>query len=187
MRSNVLLHSCCAVCAGYPIEKLRENGFEPAVYFFNPNIYPESEYHRRLGELVRYCGKKDIELIIEPEEHLNWLDYVKGLENEPEKGARCLKCFEYRLLHAAKKSAELGINKFASTLTVSPHKNSKMVFAAGKTAADNYKIEFLEMDFKKQNGFLKTMKIAKEENFYRQTYCGCEFSFNKPKSCAVSG
>ena len=105
--------------------------------------------------------------------------YIHGLENEPEKGARCNKCFEYRLDRAAQKAMESGIKYFTTTLTVSPHKVSKNVFEAGNNAAQKYGIKFLAVDFKKNNGFLKTMQLAKENDFYRQQYCGCEFSIRK--------
>ena len=170
---KILLHACCAVCSGYPIELLRSLGYEPLVYFFNPNIQPIDEYNRRLDELIRYSRKKQFELIIETDKPGGWRECIKGLENEPERGKRCIKCFEYRLNAAAKKAKDLKICQYTTTLTVSRHKISKDIFAAGKKAADICGVEFLEIDFKKKDGFLKTMQIAKEENFYRQTYCGC--------------
>ena len=176
MNNKVLLHACCAVCAAYPIEFLKELGYKVIVYFFNPNIYPPLEYERRLSELIHYCEKKEVKLIVEEEEPSNWYKYILGLENEPEKGKRCSKCFEYRLLNTAQKSLELEIPKFTTTLTVSPHKNSKIIFDIAKEIAFKYELEFLDYDFKKKDGFLKSMKIAKEENFYRQNYCGCEYS-----------
>lgn len=204
---KVLLHACCAVCMAYPVELLRESGFEPVVWFYNPNIYPETEYQRRRDELIRYCEEKGYEYLIGDYEPEKWRQFVQGLENEPEKGARCEKCFEFRLDRTAQKAKELGIKYFTTTLTVSPHKVSRQVFAAGEAAAEKVSealllesdshvqdmafalhrvndcsasvdyMKFLKMDFKKQDGFLKTMKLAKENNFYRQQYCGCEFSY----------
>ena len=179
MQNNVLLHACCAVCASYPIELLREMGYEPIVYFFNPNIFPVEEYERRLNELIKYCEKKSVKLIVDEQDSSMWYEFVKGLENEPEKGKRCSKCFEYRLRYSANKALKLEISKFTTTLTVSPHKNSKVIFQIAKDIAFKHELEFLEIDFKKKDGFLKTMRIAKEENFYRQNYCGCEFSIQK--------
>ncbi len=173
---NVLVHACCAVCSAYPIEKLRELGYNPILYFFNPNIYPPDEYNRRLEELKKYAQKKDVELIIDQQEPENWYYAIAGLENEPEKGKRCLRCFEYRLLYTVLKAFQLEYNYFTTTLTVSPHKDSKAIFKIANELAQKYELKFLDIDFKKQNGFLKTMQIAKEENFYRQNYCGCEFS-----------
>ena len=173
---RVLLHACCAVCAAYPIEKLVLCGYEPVVYFFNPNISPCDEYERRKLELVRYCEKIGVELVVDDEKHENWLKFVKGLENEPEKGRRCEKCFEYRLMKTAKTAKEKGFSAFTTTLTVSPHKNSDVIFQVAEKIAGEYGLRFISENFKKQNGFLRTMQLARENDFYRQNYCGCEFS-----------
>lgn len=174
---KILLHSCCAVCSAYPLEKL--SGCETVVYFFNPNIYPASEYDRRCDELVKYCVKKDIECFVDEYDTALWYNFIKGLENEPEKGARCLKCFEFRLERAAQKAVELGIGDFTTTLSVSPHKNSEKIFEIGNKIAQRYGINFVSENFKKQNGFIKTIQLAKENDFYRQQYCGCEFSMKR--------
>ena len=175
-RPKILLHACCAVCMAYPIEMLIEENYDPVVFFFNPNIYPIEEYNRRKNELIKYCEAKKYNYIIEDYAPNGWYEHIKNFENEPEKGLRCNKCFEYRLNFTAKKAKELGIKYFTTTLTVSPHKISKNVFAAGLLVQNMYGIEFLQKDFKKQNGFLKTMQLAKENDFYRQQYCGCEYS-----------
>lgn len=177
-----MLHACCAVCAGYPLNLLREKGLEPVVYFFNPNIHPVEEYNRRLEELIRYCEKQNIKLIIGENKTQEWFDYVKGLEQEPERGERCKKCFEYRLTETAKKAKENGINTFSTTLFISPHKVRNDIIEAGIKAAEKYGLAFDDTDFRKQNGFLKTMTIAKEENFYRQNYCGCIYAQEHLKS-----
>ncbi len=174
-KPEILLHACCAVCMAYPAELLKEN-YTPVVFFCNPNIYPEEEYLRRRDELIKYCEQESIRYIIDDYEPEKWYAYIKGLEQEPEKGIRCSKCFEYRLNKTAQKAKELGIDIFTTTLTVSPHKVSKNVFISGENAAKIFGLKFLSKDFKKQNGFLKTMEIAKKNNFYRQQYCGCEFS-----------
>ena len=179
MREQILLHCCCAVCAGYSIEKLLSLDFEPVLYWFNPNIYPAFEYERRLNELIRYSKKLSLELILPKQSNDEWKEYVRGLEGEKEGGARCIKCFEYRLNYAAEEAKQRGIEKFTTTLTISPHKNSKNIFVEGNKAAERNGVSFLEIDFKKQDGFLKTMQIAKRENFYRQSYCGCEFGMIK--------
>lgn len=177
----IVLHACCAVCAGYPLELLQENGYEPIVFYFNPNIHPKEEYERRLGELVRYCQKKNIKLITGDDDTSGWFEYVKGLEKEKERGLRCVKCFEYRLFETAKLAKKLNIDKFTTTLFVSPHKVRNDIISAGKTAAEKYGPEFVDTDFRKKDGFLKTMKIAKSEGFYRQKYCGCIFAQNEMK------
>ena len=176
MAEKILLHACCATCSGYPLEKLVQMGYEPVIYFFNPNIFPPEEFDKRLNELIKYSKKKNIELIVEKQDASNWYDFISGLEDEPERGKRCYRCFEYRLIHTAVKALKLGINKFTTTLTVSPHKQSKVIFEVAEEIAQRHELEFLKIDFKKENGFLRTMQIAKEENFYRQSYCGCEFS-----------
>lgn len=173
---QIVLHACCAVCAGYPLQLLAETEFEPTVYFFNPNIYPQVEHDRRLAELIRYCGKMNYKLIIEDDNENDWYNYVKGLEKEPERGKRCQKCFEFRLMQTAKKAKELGIEKFTTTLFISPHKVRQDIINAGVLAAEKYNLTFVDTDFRKKNGFLKTMQIAKAENFYRQSYCGCVFA-----------
>lgn len=183
MKSNnkpkILLHACCAVCMAYPVEALKnidQKGYEPFVWFYNPNIYPEIEYLRRRDELIRYCEEKGYDYSIGDYDTEHWCAYIAGLESEPEKGERCNKCFEFRLDKAAEKARDMNIPFFTTTLTVSPHKVSKNVFIAGHNAAKKYGVEFVDIDFKKQDGFLKTMQLAKKNNFYRQQYCGCEFS-----------
>ena len=179
MTKNVLLHACCAVCLANPIEILIEQGYTPTVFFFNPNIYPDKEYIIRRDELIKYCKRKNYEYIIADYEPNGWYEHIQGYEEEVEKGLRCNKCFEYRLLKTAQKAKELNISSFTTTLTVSPHKVSKNIFAEGQKIGKEYDLNFLEFDFKKQNGFLKTMQIAKENDFYRQQYCGCEYSIRK--------
>ena len=173
---KVLLHACCAVCSGYPIDKIRLDGYEPVLYFFNPNIFPPEEFTRRLEELRKYAEKVHAELIVEKQDASKWYEFISGLENEPERGKRCERCFEYRMIHTAVKAYKLGYKYFTTTLTVSPHKQSQVIFKAAQEAAKRFDLVFLEYDFKKNDGFLKTMQIAKQEGFYRQNYCGCEFS-----------
>ena len=175
MAESLLLHACCAVCMAYPIQKLTENGYDVTVFFFNPNISPVEEYERRRDELIKYCKKMGYKYIIGDCNHSDWLEYIKGFENEPEKGKRCNLCFKFRLEQTVKKAIELGIKNYTTTLTVSPHKVSREIFNAADSLSD-YGINFIREDFKKQNGFLKTMQLARENEFYRQQYCGCEFS-----------
>ena len=174
-RERLLLHSCCAPCSTHAIKLLKQY-FDLTVFYFNPNIFPQEEFDRRLNELIKYAKKKDVKLIIEKQNSEDWYNAIAGLENEPEKGKRCLRCFEYRLLYTVLKAFKLEYEYFTTTLTVSPHKNSKTIFQIANELARKYELTFLDIDFKKENGFLKTMQIAKQENFYRQNYCGCEFS-----------
>lgn len=174
--NKVLVHACCATCSGYSVQRLIELGYEPILYFYNPNIFPPDEFMKRLNELNNYCKKKNYQLIVDKQDVNVWYDYIDGLEEEEERGLRCDRCFELRLLMTATKAIKLDIPNFSTTLTISPHKDSKKILEIGSALAKKYEINFLDIDFKKQDGFLKTMQIAKEENFYRQNYCGCEFS-----------
>ena len=189
--SKLLLHCCCAVCASYPFLQLKEMGYELVLYFYNPNIYPNVEYQRRLDELKKLSEMYGAKLIVEEESYDYWLNLVKGLENEPEKGARCSICFKERLSRAVLCAIKENCEYFTTTLTVSPHKNSKQIFectdevlkviqSRENRGEEPYKIpQFLKIDFKKQDGFKKTSKLADEYGFYRQEYCGCEFSVRK--------
>ncbi len=176
--NKIILHACCAVCATYPIELLKKEGYYPIIYFDNSNIYPYEEYEIRKNELVNYCKKYNVEYYQNKYDNENWENFVKGLENEPEKGLRCQKCFYYRLKNTANFAIDKKIKFFTTTLTISPHKRSLDIFKAGKKVQNEFenKIEFLKFDFKKQNGYLISTKNAKLEGFYRQNYCGCKYS-----------
>lgn len=169
---KILLHACCAICSGYPISLLKEMGYSPVVYFCNPNLNSEEEFNRRLEAQKILCEHFGVELIVEEYKHKEFLDYIKGLENEPEKGSRCDKCIELRLRQAAKKAKELGIEEFTTSLVISPHKNFEKISSLGKNISPGY----LPLNFRKKDGFLKTNKISYELDLYRQKYCGCEFS-----------
>ena len=177
---KVLLHACCAVCCAYPVKLLKNEGFEPIVYFYNPNIYPQKEYEIRLNELIEYSRKENFELIVENYTPNDFEEISKGLENEPEKGARCEKCYFLRLDKTAKKAKELGILNFTTTLSVSPHKAFQKILKKGELAAQNHNVKYLAYDFKKHDGFKITQQIARENNMYKQTYCGCRYSI-RPK------
>lgn len=177
MKENrVLLHACCAICSGYPVSFLKDAGYDVVVYFYNPNIYPEDEYLRRLEAQKILCEKFNVELIEGPYETQKFYDAAKGLENEPERGKRCIKCFNLRLEETAKKAKALNIEKFSTSIVISPHKNFQLISSIGSEIAQKYGLEYLSIDFKKKDGFLKTNKISRELGLYRQNYCGCEFS-----------
>ncbi len=178
MSNKILLHTCCAVCFAHPNNILKESGFDVLCYFYNPNIYPQEEYDRRFLELKNYCDKNSFELIEEKYEPEEFYKIAQGLENSLEKGERCAKCYELRLDKTARKAAELGIYKFTTTLSVSPHKPSRNIFAAGNKTGEKYGIEFVPVDFKKKNGFKITQQIAQKEGFYKQNYCGCRYSIS---------
>lgn len=178
MRENnkILLHACCAICSAYPIKLLQEMGYGVVVYFFNPNIYPETEYLKRLEAQEQLCKKFGCELLVEEYEPKMFEIVSFGLDDEPEKGKRCTKCFELRLYQSAKKAKELAIENMTTSIVISPHKNFELISKLGKTMSEKYGINYLDIDFKKKDGFLKSNTIAKELGLYRQNYCGCQFS-----------
>lgn len=169
--SRILLHVCCAPCATWPVERLSREGFEAVLFFSNSNVHPEEEYTRRLDEARRLAGILGLELVEDVYDHEAWLDAVRGLEAEPERGKRCMKCFAYNLGRAALAMERLGLSRFTTTLTVSRHKSSRDVFAAARTMPG-----FLAVDFKKQDGYHQSVVLSRELKLYRQGYCGCEFS-----------
>jgi len=175
--NRVLLHACCGICSGYPIEFLLENQYLPVVYFYNPNIQPVNDYIKRLDSERILCKHYGVELIEEVYEPDIFEKYIKGLEMEPERGKRCDKCFELRLSRTANKAKELGINIFTSSIAISPHKLFSHLKEIGEKIAVEKNLTFMAIDFKKKDGFLKTNKIANNLGLYRQNYCGCKYSF----------
>lgn len=175
-KEKLLLHTCCAICSGYPITMLKDMGYDVICYFYNDNFDTEDEYNRRLDAQIKLCDYLKVELLKEEYNPEVYLSYVKGLEDEPEGGRRCIKCFELRLDRTAQKASELGIRNFTTSMIISPHKNFKNLCRIGEDIAQNHNLNFVGIDFKKNDGFLKTNKISKELNLYRQNYCGCSFA-----------
>ncbi len=175
----LLLHSCCAPCSSYVLEYLSKY-FNIIILFYNPNIMPFDEYNRRLEEqkrLVLEMKTKNNVKIIEGEYNVDdFLDVVKGLENEPEGGARCEKCFRLRLGESAIFAKKLGADYFTTTLTVSPHKNSQIINSIGDEISKKFGVEYLQSDFKKRNGYKRSIELAKQYDLYRQDYCGCVYT-----------
>jgi predicted adenine nucleotide alpha hydrolase (AANH) superfamily ATPase len=175
MQEKILLLVCCAPCATASIKRLEEQGYEVINYFYNPNIFPNEEHDRRYAEFQRLCAEKSyVALDMDYEyqkEHRKWLAFIKGLENEPEHGRRCVKCFEFRLKRVWEKMKELELKAFTSTLTISPHKDSEIIHSIGRGFTG-----FKFFDFKKKAGFEESVRMSKELGLYRQRYCGCEFS-----------
>ncbi len=174
---KILLHVCCATCAAGCVERLNDMGFEEIMLFeYNPNIFSQEEHQKRARDIKRLSEEKNIPLYTGPYDHNGWLEKAGHLHDEPEGGKRCDICFEIRLQETARKSRELGADFFASTLSISPHKNFLKIKTAGDNAGKSFGITFLAEDFKKKDGFKKCMQLSREYNFYRQNYCGCEFS-----------
>lgn len=177
---KILLHDCCAPCGAQVINALKADGHEVAVYFYNPNIFPKEEYDLRLAEMKRYADKLGVPLIVGKYEHDDWLEFVRGLESEPEGGKRCEKCFQKRLVEVAQKAQEEGFDAFATTLTISPHKPAEVINKIGKELADFYGLKFIDTIWRKGEGYKKSCEISREEHFHRQNYCGCEFGAKPP-------
>lgn len=172
------MHICCGVCATSAVERLRGDGFKPIGFFYNPNIYPEAEYLRRLATAQETAHILEFKLIKGCYEKNNWFKLTRGLENEPEGARRCSVCFKMRLEATQSKAARMKISKFSTTLTNSPHKYAAAVNDTGRAISAS---GFLECDFKKQDGFRLAIEFAKRYNLYRQNYCGCMYSY--PKNC----
>lgn len=182
IKEKVLLHSCCAICSGYSIKHLRELGYEPISYFFNPNIYPSAEHEKRLEAHKKLCDALDCELIVEKYTPELYEEVMLGYENHCEGSERCTRCFELRLLKTVQTANKLGIGKFTTTISISPHKNFNTLKQVGESFSNYYDAEFLPIDFKKQDGFLQSNLIAKSLDLYRQNYCGCENSMGELRS-----
>ena len=178
-RPSLLLHACCAPCSSYIIELLRDF-FNITLYFYNPNIYPKEEHDRRLNELKlfveRFDSNNNIDLIKENYTPIEFATCITGLENEKEGGARCFKCYDLRLSRTALKAKDNNFDYFCTTLSISPHKNAEKINDIGKELADIYGVKFLFSNFKKKNGFKRSLELSKDFDLYRQEYCGCEYS-----------
>ncbi len=175
-KNKIILHTCCAICSGYPIHFLQESGCEVICYFCNPNIYPETEYQKRLEAEKIICGHFNCELVEEKYNPEEFYGFVKGLEDEPERGERCDKCFELRLRKTAQFAKQRGVKNFTTSIVISPHKNFQKLSEIGQKIVNETGLNYVSIDFKKKDGFLKTNKIARELGLYRQNYCGCKFS-----------
>ncbi len=176
---RLLLHSCCAPCSSYVLEYLSEY-FSITVYYYNPNIYPESEYEKRINEqqslLLRMPFHHPVSFLAGPYEKEKFYAMAKGLETEEEGGSRCMKCYELRLSEAARVAKEGGFDYFTTTLSISPQKNAQALNAIGLRLADEYGVKYLVSDFKKKDGYKRSIELSREYDLYRQNYCGCEFS-----------
>lgn len=175
---RVLLHACCAPCSSAIVECLMERGIRPVIFYSNSNIFPFEEYGHRLNECLRYARKWGIEIVDDEYDHAAWSVCAKGLENEPERGSRCLQCFKFRLLRAARYASENGFSVLATTLASSRWKSLEQVNEAGRWACSQVSgVTWWEQNWRRGGLQERRNAIIKEENFYNQLYCGCEFSF----------
>ncbi len=172
----LLLHVCCGPCSTAVIQRLQPR-FDVTLFFANANLHPEDEHDRRLEAARQVAAKLELPLVEAKDDHSLWLQAVQGMEWEKEGGARCDVCFRFRLEQTAREADARGMDYFATTLTISPHKDAKRIGEIGRRATMNRKVVFLNEDFKKRDGFRKSVQMSREMGLYRQKYCGCEFSF----------
>ncbi len=178
-RPKLLLHSCCAPCSSYVLEYLSEY-FDITIFYYNPNIYPPEEYDRRVEEqkqLIKAMPlKSDVQFLQGEYQPEVFHTAVKGLEKEKEGGERCFVCYRIRLSEAARMAKEGGFDFFTTTLSISPHKNAAKLNEIGEQVAKEYGVTHLSSDFKKKNGFKRSIELSEKYALYRQDYCGCVFS-----------
>jgi len=172
---SLLLHICCANCATIPIELLQDQ-FKVKLLWYNPNIYPQSEYQKRLADVKKLAKIYKIDLIIINDDFEKWHELTRGLEKEKEGEKRCDICFQMRLQKTAEIGHKKGFDYFATTLTIGPQKKAEKVNQIGEIMAKKYVIKFYSADFKKKDGFKKSLDLSKKYSFYRQNYCGCIYS-----------
>lgn len=173
----VLLHSCCAPCSSAILEWLLNNGYAPTVFYFNPNIFPEAEYLLRRDECMRYCDRLGVPFVDGDRDHALWLEAVRGLENEPERGRRCRVCFGVRMLATARCAARLGIESFTTTLAGSRWKRLEQIREAAEEAARlTPGTRYWDVNWRKGGLQQRRGELLALEGFYNQLWCGCEFS-----------
>ncbi len=178
-KPELLLHCCCAPCSSYTLEYLNRY-FRISVFFYNPNITNPEEYEKRILEEKRFLSEypfpEPIAWIPADYRPEDFFDAVKGMEQIPEGGKRCERCYGLRLRETAKTAAAQGFPMFCTTLSVSPHKNADILMKTGENLAREYEIEYLPSDFKKRDGYRKSIQLSNQYHLYRQNFCGCEFS-----------
>ncbi|KMZ55171.1 epoxyqueuosine reductase QueH [Dorea sp. D27] len=181
---RLLLHSCCAPCSSYVLEYLSDC-FDITVFYYNPNIYPESEYTKRILEQQTLIGEMDtrypVSFIAGHYDRERFYEMAAGMEHLKEGGERCLKCYELRLREAAELAVKGGFEYFTTTLSISPLKNADRLNDIGVKLEKEFGVTYLQSDFKKKNGYKRSIELSKEFGLYRQDYCGCEFSYKNAK------
>jgi hypothetical protein len=178
-KKKLLLHACCAPCSSYVIEYL-SNYFDITILYYNPNIDTEFEFNKRLSELQRFVHefktKNPVSVVSVGYNNQEYFDEIKGLEDEVEGGSRCFKCFKLRLKKACLYAKDNNFDYFTTTLTISPLKNSKVINEIGHELEIEFNVPYLYSDFKKREGYKRSIVLSHEYNLYRQDYCGCKFS-----------
>jgi len=185
---RLLLHSCCAPCSSYVLEYLSQY-FEITVFYYNPNISPAEEYEKRVAELRRLVAqmptRHPVHLQVGAYEPERFFAMAKGLEKEPEGGERCFRCYRLRLEEAAKLAAAGGYDYFTTTLTISPLKNARKLNEIGEELGEIYAVAHLPSDFKKKNGYKRSVELSAQYDLYRQDYCGCVYSKRERQEAQV--
>ncbi len=174
-KPKLLLHTCCGPCAGAVIERLVPR-FEVHCLWYNPNIQPQAEYQRRLEAMRTVAEAMDVPLIEAERDEAEWEEAIAGLEEEPEGGRRCAVCFHYRLARTAQYAVGHGFTHIATSLGVGPHKNIEAINGIGRRQADGRELDFVDENFRKHNGFQRSVQLSKQLHLYRQNYCGCRYS-----------
>lgn len=174
-RKRLLLHSCCGPCTTVPVERLQTE-YEIVCFEYNPNIHPAEEHQLRVRELKNLSKQLDFKLVLSKYDPDDWFVRVKGFENEPEGGQRCKICFRMRMEKTAQFAREKCFDCFTTTLTISPHKNAALINKIGNEIAERMNMPFLESNFKKKDGYKRSIELSKVYNLYRQNYCGCIYS-----------
>lgn len=181
---TLLLHSCCAPCSSYVLEYLSAY-FEITVFYYNPNIYPPTEYEKRVQEqqmlIEQLSTKYPVHFLEGTYDRERFYEMAAGLEQVPEGGSRCFGCYGLRLSEAGKVAKEGGYDYFTTTLSISPLKNAQKLNEIGMQMGEKYGVKYLPSDFKKKNGYKRSIELSKEYGLYRQDYCGCEFSIRSEK------
>ena len=177
-RPRLLLHACCGPCSSAVLEQLCQH-FEITILYYNPNIWPDAEYHRREQELERFVAQAHplgVTVVEDRYDPREFYEAARGLEDEPERGRRCTACYRLRMRRAAQYAAQHGFDWFTTTLSISPHEDAARINQIGQELAAEFGVPHLPSDFKKKNGYLRSLQLSAEYGLYRQDYCGCIFS-----------
>lgn len=185
--TRVLLHTCCAPCSSAIIECMMQHGITPVIYYCNPNIYPLEEYLIRKDECTRYATALGLDIVDADYDHKAWLSLMTGMENEPERGGRCLRCFTMRLEDTARYASEHGFSVITTTLMSSRWKSLEQINEAGRRAAGHFPgVTWWEQNWRKGGLSERRAAIIRQYDFYNQQYCGCEFSMRKPECASTT-
>ena len=177
MTQRLLLHTCCAPCLTHPLNELEKN-YNVTIFFYGPNIHPRKEYEMRLNEAEKFCSGR-VKIIPGDYDSERWFELTKGHERDPERGERCRICYEMRLAKTAELAVKEGFQAFATTLSISPHKDADWLNEIGQVLEQKYGVKYLPADWKKYDGFRHSLELSRKAKLQRQNYCGCAYSRKK--------